>query len=48
MVRDIEELILDHLRKIRCEQTQERKRDREMMIRLAQIEKSAFRIGRMK
>jgi ubiquinone biosynthesis protein UbiJ len=46
MTADVENLMLEHLKKIQIEQSAARDRDREMMTRLAQIETSIARIGR--
>jgi Trk K+ transport system NAD-binding subunit len=46
MTEEIENLVLEHLKKIQAEQTAARARDREMMTRLSQIESAVARIGR--
>ena len=42
----VENLMLEHLKKIQGEQSAARERDREMLTRLGQIETSIARIGR--
>ncbi len=46
MVENVENLMLEHLKKIQTEQTSSRERDREIMTRLGQIETMVARIGR--
>jgi DNA-binding ferritin-like protein len=46
MTENVENLLLEHLKKIQAEQAAGRDRDREMMSRLAQIESMIARIGR--
>ena len=46
MTENVENLLLEHLKRIQAEQSASRDRDREMMTRLAQIETSIARIGR--
>jgi len=46
MAEKIENLMLEHLKKIQAEQSASRDRDRELMSRLSQIESMIARIGR--
>ncbi len=46
MTDKVENLLLEHLKKIQAEQAAARDRDRELMTRLSQIETSIARIGR--
>ena len=46
MAENVENLMLEHLKKIQVEQSAPRERDREILTRLAQIETSIARIGR--
>lgn len=46
MTDKVDNLLLEHLKKIQAEQSAARDRDREMMTRLGQIETSIARIGR--
>jgi len=46
MTDNVENLILEHLKKIQAEQAATRERDREMMARTSQIESMVARIGR--
>ena len=46
MADKIENLMLEHLKKIQGEQSASRERDRELMTRLGQIETMIARIGR--
>ncbi|MDE2597039.1 MAG: hypothetical protein KGL44_09195 [Sphingomonadales bacterium] len=46
MVENVENLLLEHLKKIQAEQSAARDRDRELMVRLGQIETMIARIGR--
>lgn len=46
MAENIENLILEHLKKIQAEQTAARERDAEIMSRLGQIETGIARIAR--
>jgi chromosome segregation ATPase len=46
MAENVENLMLEHLKKIQGEQTASRERDRELMTRLGQIESMIARIGR--
>jgi adenylosuccinate lyase len=43
---EIENIILEHLKKIQAEQTATRERDAEIMTRLSSIESGIARIGR--
>ena len=46
MAENVENLMLEHLKKIQGEQTASRERDRELMTRIGQIESMIARIGR--
>jgi hypothetical protein len=46
MTENVENLLLEHLKKIQAEQSAARERDRELMSRLGQIETMVARIGR--
>jgi hypothetical protein len=46
MAENIDNLLLEHLKKIQAEQSASRERDRELMTRLGQIETMIARIGR--
>jgi len=46
MTDNIENLILEHLKKIQTEQTSARERDREILARLSSIESGLARISR--
>jgi adenylosuccinate lyase len=46
MTEAIDNLVLEHLKKIQAEQTSSRERDAEMLSRLAHIEKSIARLAR--
>jgi hypothetical protein len=46
MAENVENLMLEHLKKIQGEQTASRERDRELMTRFGQIESMIARIGR--
>ena len=46
MVENVENLMLEHLKKIQAEQSASRDRDRELMTRVGQIETMIARIGR--
>ena len=46
MAENVDNLALEHLKKIHAEQSSSRGRDREILTRLAQIETSIARIGR--
>ena len=46
MAEKVDNLLLEHLKKIQGEQSAARDRDREVMTRLAQIETMIARIGR--
>lgn len=46
MAEKVDNLVLEHLKKIQSEQGASRERDREILTRLAQIETSIARIGR--
>jgi chromosome segregation ATPase len=46
MSENVENLLLEHLKKIQGEQSAARDRDRELMTRLGQIETMIARIGR--
>ncbi len=46
MTENVENLLLEHLKKIQGEQALSRDRDRELMTRLGQIETMIARIGR--
>ena len=46
MTETVENLLLEHLKKIQGEQASSRERDREMLTRLGQIETMIARIGR--
>jgi ubiquinone biosynthesis protein UbiJ len=46
MTENVENLLLEHLKKIQAEQSAARERDRELMTRLGQIETMVARIGR--
>lgn len=46
MTENVENLLLEHLKKIQAEQSASREHDREVMTRLAQIETMIARIGR--
>jgi hypothetical protein len=46
MSDNVDNLMLEHLKKIQAEQSAARERDREMMTGLGQIETSIARIGR--
>lgn len=46
MTENVENLLLEHLKKIQMEQSAARERDRELMTRLGQIETMIARIGR--
>lgn len=46
MAENVENLLLEHLKKIQAGQSASRERDREFMTRLGQIESMIARIGR--
>ncbi len=46
MTDQIDNLMLEHLKRIQAEQSASRERDRELLTRLGQIETSIARIGR--
>ena len=46
MTEKIDNLMLEHLKKIQAEQSASRERDRELLTRLGQIETMVARIGR--
>ena len=46
MTENVDNLMLEHLKKIQAEQSSARERDREMLTRLGQIETTIARIGR--
>ncbi|MEQ1496282.1 MAG: hypothetical protein ABL912_11070 [Novosphingobium sp.] len=46
MTENVDNLLLEHLKKIQAEQSAARERDRELMTRLGQIETMIARIGR--
>ncbi|MBA4162190.1 MAG: hypothetical protein C0515_08980 [Novosphingobium sp.] len=46
MTENVENLLLEHLKKIQGEQSAARDRDREILTRLAQMESMIARIGR--
>ena len=46
MVEDVENLVLEHLKKIQSEQTASRERDSEILSRLAHIETAVARLVR--
>ena len=46
MVEDVENLVLEHLKKIQSEQTASRERDSEILSRLAHIETAVARLAR--
>lgn len=46
MSNQVDNLLLEHLKKIQAEQSAARERDRELMTRLGQIETMIARIGR--
>jgi len=47
MPENVENLILEHLKKIQAEQSAARERDRDMLTRVAQIEAMSARIERI-
>ena len=46
MVEEVENLVLEHLKKIQSEQTASRERDSEILSRLAHIETAVARLAR--
>lgn len=46
MTENVDNLMLEHLKKIQAEQSASRERDREIITRLGQIETAVARIGR--
>lgn len=46
MIDDVENLVLEHLKKIQGEQSASRDRDREIITRLGQLGSAVARIGR--
>ncbi|EZP83416.1 hypothetical protein BV97_01527 [Novosphingobium resinovorum] len=46
MTENVENLLLEHLKKIQAEQSAARERDREIMTRLGSLESMIARIGR--
>ena len=46
MTENVENLLLEHLKKIQAEQSAARDRDRELLTRLGQIKSMVARIGR--